>query len=123
MTIDSNIVIAFVGGEEKVVAQLSDWKKSGRLLFLSTIAEAEVLGFPGFSAAERQETAHFIANHFVPILCDRAVAFGAAQLRGSVNIKLADALIAATALMTGTPLVTRNVRDFKKVPGLEVVAL
>jgi predicted nucleic acid-binding protein len=34
---------------------------------------------------------------------------------------LADAIIAATALVHQLPLVTRNVDDFKHVAGLEIV--
>ena len=123
MTIDSNIVIAYLEGEQKVVDQLSDWKQSGRPLFLSTIAEAEVLGYPDYTAEERDRTAHFISDNFVQVLCDRAIAYRAGVLRGTVNIKLPDAIIAATALSTGTPLVTRNTKDFKNVPGLEIISL
>jgi len=123
MTIDSNIVIAYLAGEESIVKQLSLWKEEGRLLFLSTIAEAEVLGFPDFTSEERKRTARFMAEQFVSMICDRAIAYRAGVLRGTINIKLPDALIAATALVTGTPLVTRNVKDFKNVSGLGIVSL
>ena len=123
MTIDSNIVIAYIEGDEGVVRQLSEWRQSGMPLFLSTISEAEVLGYPDFTEDERERTAQFIEQHFVPVLCDRAIAYRAAVLRATVNIKLPDAIIAATALSTGTPLVTRNVKDFKNVSGLEIVTL
>ncbi|MDP1690321.1 MAG: type II toxin-antitoxin system VapC family toxin [bacterium] len=123
MTIDSNIVIAYLAGEESVARQLSLWKEEGRPLFLSTIAEAEVLGFPDFTSEERERTARFMAEQFVSMICDRTIAYQAGVLRGTINIKLPDALIAATALSTGTPLVTRNVKDFKNVSGLEVVSL
>jgi predicted nucleic acid-binding protein len=38
-----------------------------------------------------------------------------------VNIKLADAVIGATALINNLKLATRNVDDFKKIAGLDVV--
>ena len=123
MNIDSNIVIAYLAGEELVVRQLSLWKEEGKPLFLSAVAEAEVLGFPDFTSEERERTARFMAEQFVSMICDRATAYHAGVLRGTINIKLPDALIAATALVTGTPLVTRNVKDFKNVSGLEVVSL
>jgi predicted nucleic acid-binding protein len=34
-------------------------------------------------------------------------------------MKALDSLIAATALMTGTTLATRNVRNFQRVPNLD----
>ena len=123
MTIDSNIVIAYLEGEQKVVDQLSIWKEQNRPLFLSTIAEAEVLGYPEYTPQERDRTARFIENNFVPVLCDRGIAYRAAVLRATITIKLPDALIAATALLTGTPLVTQNIKDFRHVPGLEIVSL
>ena len=123
MTIDSNIVIAFLAGEEGVVSALSEWKKAGRPLLLSTIAEAEVLGFRGFTHEERERTGRFIAENFVSVACDRFIAHQAAILRGTIKIALPDAIIAATALATGTPLITRNVRDFKSVGGLEIIRL
>lgn len=122
MTIDSNIVIAFLEGEQNVVEQLTRWKEAGRPLFLSTIAEAEVLGYPKYSEEERRRTARFIEDNFIPILCDRTIAYKAAVLRSAIpSMKLPDAIIASTALAVGTPLVTRNVADFKRVPGLEVI--
>ena len=123
MTIDSNIVIAFIKGEGRVVQQLSDWKQVGKSLLLSTIAEAEVLGFPRFGPEERRQTALFLEENFASMPCDRMTAYQAAVLRGTITIRLQDALIAATALVTNTPLVTRNVNDFKKVPGLTIVKI
>jgi predicted nucleic acid-binding protein len=46
------------------------------------------------------------------------------ELRGrGFTIGMMDALIAATALEQGDGVVTRNLRHFKAVPGLEVVEL
>jgi toxin FitB len=50
-----------------------------------------------------------------------------AQLSGALGrtygLKLADSIIAATALYTGSTIVTRNTRDFKKVANLEILSI
>jgi predicted nucleic acid-binding protein len=43
------------------------------------------------------------------------------ELRMAHKIKLPDAIIAATALVNGLGVVSRNASDFNKVPGLDVV--
>lgn len=57
----------------------------------------------------------------VPLTFD--LAFAAAEARRTYSLKLGDGVIAATALSTNTPLVTRNVRDFKRIAGLEIIVL
>lgn len=43
------------------------------------------------------------------------------RARVGLPIKLEDAQIAAIALVNGLPLATRNVKDFARLPGLEVL--
>ena len=43
------------------------------------------------------------------------------RLRQQHRLKLPDAVIAATALVRGLTLITRNVSDFKAIPGLAVL--
>jgi hypothetical protein len=42
-------------------------------------------------------------------------------LRQSFKIKTPDAIIAATALVHNRKLITRNVSDFKRIPGLAII--
>lgn len=123
MTIDANIIIAYLTGDERIVKTLSGWKRSGVPLFLSSIVEAEILSFTEWTDEERQDTESFLEENFVSISFDRPIARLAASLRRTGRIKLPDAAIAATALYTGSPLVTRNVRDFRKVEGLTIIDL
>ncbi|MGH8905121.1 MAG: type II toxin-antitoxin system VapC family toxin [Egibacteraceae bacterium] len=51
---------------------------------------------------------------------DRAIANRAGMLRRTVGIATPDALIAATALVHGLVVVTRNERHFARVSGLQV---
>ncbi len=51
---------------------------------------------------------------------DDDIADKAIELRRKTNIKLADAVIASTALLNDLKLVTRNIDDFKTVAGIEI---
>ena len=54
---------------------------------------------------------------------DSRIAQLSGQLRGSYGIKALDSFIAATAPMTGTTLATRNIRDFRRIPNLDILEL
>ena len=56
------------------------------------------------------------------VAVDRAIAERAGSLRRTVPILLPDALIAATALELGVPLMTRNRRDYEVVTGLALLS-
>lgn len=123
MTIDTNILIAYLAGDEAVIQELSQWRARGIPLFLSPIVETEILSFAQWTPEERHAAAEFLEKNFTPIAFDRPLARTAADIRRTVKIKVPDAAIAATALYTNTPVVTKNVRDFKHVPGLRVVRI
>ncbi len=123
MTPDTNIIIAHLAKEEIVVRELSRYKEAGLQLFLSAVVETELLSFAGWSDVQRMEVENFLEENFVPIAFDRSVARIAASIRRSSRLKLPDAVIAATALYTGSPLVTRNVRDFRGIDALTIVTI
>jgi len=123
MTIDSNIIIAYLAGDLEVKNTLSDWQLRGLPLFLSTVVETEVLSFPKFTPEELQFTLKFLEENFISIPFSREIARIAAKLRRDYRIKFPDAAIAATAIYTDTPLVTRNLRDFKKIPNLKILKI
>jgi len=49
---------------------------------------------------------------------DSRIARTAGWIRRAYRVNIADGVIAATALFTGTTLLTRNTRDFRKIPNL-----
>ena len=55
------------------------------------------------------------------VVVDRTIAERAGILRRGMRIVMPDALIAATALELGIPLVTRNRRDFQAVPDFRLL--
>lgn len=61
-----------------------------------------------------------LLSAFGEIALDRSIAEEAGRLRREGNVPLADAVIAATALVTGRVLVTRNLKHFAKIRELKV---
>jgi len=123
MTIDANIIIAYLAGDRKVVEAVSGWRREGRVLFLPSVVETEVLSFSEWIDDELIITEKFIYENFTSVSFDRNIARIAAGIRRETKLKFPDAAIAATAIFLQTPLVTRNIKDFKKVPRLEILAL
>jgi len=117
--IDTNILIYHTKGAPKTAAFI-DSLTAQDAFRISILTKIEFLGWDkhtpnGFEKCKRLlETATVF-----PV--DEDVAKKAIELRRSSSIKLADAIIAATALINGLRLATRNVNDFKKIKGLDVV--
>ena len=123
MTVDSNIIIAYLAGEDAVVSLIVDLRKDNRPLFLSTIVESEVLSFALWTESEKEIATKFLEENFISIAFDRPMARYTAKLRAKVKLKFPDAAIASTALMSGTPLLTRDVKGFSRVPDLKIITV
>ncbi|MCC7465568.1 MAG: type II toxin-antitoxin system VapC family toxin [Saprospiraceae bacterium] len=87
--------------------------------FLSVITRMEVLGFNGDS--NEMELANEFITDSIVIGLEEAIILRTITLRKQQKIKLPDAIIAATALVHHLTLVTRNIEDFKSIPGLTMV--
>ncbi len=123
MTVDTNILIGYLGGDALVVDAIKHWREKGIPLFLPAIAEAETLAFSNLTPDERKLIEKFLEENFIFVPFDRSVARIAARLRRETKLKFPDAAIAATALFTHTPLVTRNIKDFRRIPELQILAI
>ena len=87
---------------------------------ISAIAEIELLCWK--TASEKDlEVLHSFINDTLVIELERPIKLKTADIRKHHKIKLPDAIIAATALVYGLTLVTRNIDDFKNIEGLDVV--
>lgn len=86
----------------------------------ATVTRVEALGFTGISAGEDVAIRDFLSQVLSYALDDEVVE-SAVRLRQQKRMKLGDAIFAATALEYGVPLVTRNLDDFKHIPGLQII--
>lgn len=121
-TLDTNVLIYYAAGEKPAVDFLLSNLEQGSTLFLSTITAVEFFSFPALSERERSAFEYLLPQlRLIPP--DFTIALAAAELRRRYRIKLGDSVIAATALTTHSTLVTRNVRDFKKISELNILIL
>ncbi|MBF0182722.1 MAG: type II toxin-antitoxin system VapC family toxin [Magnetococcales bacterium] len=87
---------------------------------VSIITTIELLGWRGHTDQSRLDARNLLRG-MDEIPLSRTVADQVITLRGQLAIKLPDAIIAASALVEGVPLMTRNVADFKRVEGLRLI--
>ena len=116
LLLDSNIVIYIA--QQKLSPTV--FLKSDDTLFLSDISYMETLGYSFADHTEKRETEAFLSILY-RLSIDESVVQKVIELRQARRIKLPDAIIAATGLVHGCIVVTRNVTDFVNVVGLAVL--
>ena len=87
-------------------------------MFVSAVTEHKLYSYPHLTPVEVARI-DALSTTLTVIDVDSRIAQLSGQLRASDGIKALDSFIAA-ALMTGTNLATRNVRDFHRIPNLDI---
>ncbi len=87
--------------------------------FISTITVAESLRYPGLGDDDLTALRDLM-NVMTVVSVDQAIALRAGDLGRTRKTRLPDLLIAATALEWSLILVTKDVRDFRNIPRLDV---
>ena len=87
---------------------------------ISAITEIELLSWKSASEKDLEVLTNFIEDVLV-IELEKPIKRKAAEIRRVHQLKLGDAIIAATAIFYGFELVTRNSKDFRKVQELKIL--
>lgn len=114
--LDTNTVLDFMGNKlpgkaKKYIARIIDLE-----INMSVINKIELLGF---SKVEKDIIEFVACSNIHPM--DDTIVDKTIEVRRLYKIKIPDAVIAATALQNGLVLVSRNIKDFKNIQGLEVI--
>ncbi|MEK7581695.1 MAG: type II toxin-antitoxin system VapC family toxin [Patescibacteria group bacterium] len=106
--VDSDIIIWYLKGREKEAELLEDLSKQGKLLFsVVTITEVRV----GLTISP-QKIISGLKDIFIPIDITPKIAELAGEFKQKYNLDIADMLIAASAAITNSTLVTYNRKHF-----------
>lgn len=116
MLLDTNVVIYSCQADGGWLAQWTGHADAA----IASVTRVEALGFVEIAPAEESAIREYLGRCPAYPL-DEGVIERAIRLRQQKKMKLGDAIIAATALEFGLPLVTRNVDDFKHVAELEII--
>lgn len=127
LLLDSSPIIHVLEGQAKFGPRfrpLFDAHAAGRLRFaVTTMSIAEVLTGPLQASDElraRRYRAVFESWQVVPL--DLDIAEGAARLRASLRLKLADAVQAASALAINAAALVTHDRDFSRLRSLRIIS-
>lgn len=112
--VDTNIILYLLKGNDTLREMLQ-----GKTVYISFITELELLGFSRISAAEEQLINDLLNDCVIVSLTDR-IKDMYKTLRRSHSLKLADAVIAATAIAMDLPLISAD-KQFALVGELTLV--
>ncbi|MCL4757073.1 MAG: type II toxin-antitoxin system VapC family toxin [Rhodocyclaceae bacterium] len=126
LALDTNTLIYFFKGQGRVAERLLATAPSEIALPAVTVYEIETGIAKSNDPTRRRDQFDTLLRQVTILPFDHSAASCAAFLRAGLEaagqpIGPIDTLIAGTALAHGATLVTRNVREFSRVPGLQLI--
>lgn len=120
--LDTNAVIYYLKDDPQAVSVLERIFAQDSPIYVSTITEAELFGFSSLTEKEIKSIETILSTlSIIPL--DSHLARIAGFIRREYRLKTPDSIIASTALFTNSILITRNVRDFKKIRELRTLQI
>ena len=120
MILDSNIVI--IASKLVQIKLINYLRANEAALKSSTLTQIEVLGYDQLKQVEKIFLEKFFnAIEILPI--SEAIAKKSIEIRQRKPIALADAIIAATAIVHDDILFTENTKDYLGIKGLKMVSI
>jgi hypothetical protein len=121
MVLDTDIFIDHLRAHAPATRFLRTVAARDDVLF-SAVTETELLAGQESADAQKREGALHLLKRWTKISLGNPIAAFAGDIRRDYGLSIPDAIIAATALAHNAELITRNVRDFKRIPDLRARA-
>ena len=121
IVIDSDLFIDNLRGLQKAAGWFNSIRNSESFnIYYSALTEAEVLAGKDCEAKEKEEKGIALLSIGKKILVTNELAKAGGAVRRLHGLNLVDAIIAATAIEVKAILCTRNISDYRRIPGLKV---
>jgi hypothetical protein len=117
--IDSDILIDFLRGLDRTRDFLFRLRKEGKSL-ISVINIVEIYSGKDIKNTTKREIIDHFLSEFEIVPLDENLAKLAGEIRLNYHLPFADAIVAATAIYTGSVLATRNIKHFSKIKNLKL---
>lgn len=121
MLLDTDIFIDYLRNFESAIHFFNVLTPKDEVLF-SGITEAELVAGEANNNIGKKEILLRFLSRWNKIEVNNQIAVLAGDIVREYALEIPDALIAATAIVHDAELLTKNIKDFKKVKGLKVKA-
>jgi toxin FitB len=118
--VDSDVLIDHLRQHKPISPFVEKVQEEGAAIRISILTRSEVYAGRSMNDPEKKKEARALLSVFDVVPLSVEMADIAGQLKRAHGINMIDALIAASALLTESTLVTRNVKHFKDIPRLEI---
>jgi len=112
--VDTNIILYLLSGSNTLQEVLQ-----GKDIYISFITELELVGYKNITTNEQQQISKLLNDCSIISLNNR-IKEKYVEIRKSYHLKLADAIIASTALVFDFPLITSD-KQFKTIEELKLI--
>jgi len=115
--LDTDIFIDFFRGFNEAKNFIKGYMEE---IVFSAISETELLSGKECNDPNDKERILHILSKFKKVAVDNPITIFAGDIRRIYGLEVPDAILAASAMSTGSILVTRNIKDFKNIKGLKI---
>ncbi len=119
ITLDTNVIIYYFQNHPQIIALIDRLRAKDESFIISAITELELLSLSGLTKDDVVRIGLWL-NQIYILPVDSVVAHKAAELRRDYRLKAPDAIVAATAMLNGNKLVTRDI-TFRRIKKLEIL--
>ncbi len=122
-TLDTNAIIYYLNGELSSARILEDVFGREEPTYVSAITELELFSHRLLTEDDSDTITRLLTSTVIVSVDSQLARFAGFLRRQTPRLKAADSAIAATALLTHTTLITRNIRDFQQIDTLQLLEI